>query len=138
MSTPRKATFSQTQTFTWSTGQAFNGAAIVGVVIPTTGGTTETVYPEINYGNVPENYPLPKGFARIPIDDGKLHSNLGLFYNSDITPPNTQYVHYIIDSTNKLVAGPGALFTVSASPITLPTLTLTSPVTTNAVAPVPF
>lgn len=137
MSTPRKAKFSQTQSFTWSTGEAFSGAAIIGVVIPTTGGTAETVYPEINYGDHSENYPLPKNFARVPIHNGRLTDALGLWYNADITPPNTQYVHYIIDSTNRVVAGPGTFFTVSSDPITLPTLTLTSPVTTNAVAPVP-
>jgi len=137
MAVPRRATFSQTQSFTWSTGEAFNGAAIIGLVIPTTSGTAETVYPEVNYGNESENYPLPKNFARVPIHEGKLSSALGLWYNADITPPNTQYVHYLIDSTNRVCTVAGAFFTVNSSPVTLPTLTITSPVTTNAVAPVP-
>jgi hypothetical protein len=138
MSLPRQAKFSQTQEFLWSTGEKFNGAAIIGFVIPTTAGTAETVYPKISFGGSSESYNLPKGFARVAINEGKLSSELGLFYNADVTPPNTQYIHYLIDSTNKIVAGPGTVFSVTSDPITLPTLTLTSPVTTNAVAPVPF
>ena len=137
MPDPLRASFSQTQTFTWSTGQLFEGAALIGIVIPTTAGTAISVYPKISYGGSSESYPLPKNFARVPIVDGKLSSVLGLWYNVDINPPNTQYVHYIMDSTNRVVAGPGTFFTVSATPITLPTLTLTSPVVTAAVAPVP-
>jgi hypothetical protein len=137
MADPRKAKFSQAQSFTWSDDSEFNGSAIIGLVIPTADGTAENVWPRINYGGTDLLFSLPKSFAKIPIQKGKLSSNLGLYYNADITPPNTQYVHYIIDSNNKVIAGPGALFTVSSDPITLPTLTLTAPSTTNAVAPVP-
>ncbi|CAB4142894.1 hypothetical protein UFOVP434_48 [uncultured Caudovirales phage] len=137
MTEPRKAKFSQSQTFTWSNGQSFDGAAIIGLVIPTQSGTAETVWPMVNYGNTDLPFALPKSFARIPIKEGVLSNNLGLFYNDDITPPNTQYVHYIIDANEKVIAGPGTFFTVSTTPITLPTLTLTAPTTTNAVAPVP-
>lgn len=138
MADPLKGLFSQTQSFVWTTGELFEGAAIIGIVIPTTDGTTAGVYPQISYGGSSQSYFLPKGFARVPIVDGKLSSSLGLFYNADINPPNTQYIHYIIDSSNRIVSGPGTLFTVSSTPITLPTLVLTSPVITAAVAPVPF
>jgi hypothetical protein len=137
MADPRKAKFSQDQIFTWSNGALFNGSAIIGLVIPTVSGTADTVWPEINYGNTNLFFSLPKSFAKIPIKEGKLSSDLGLFYNTDITPPNTQYIHYIIDSNNKVISGPGSLFTVSSTPVTLPTLTITVPTTTNAVAPVP-
>lgn len=137
MAVPRKALFSQAQVINWSNGDGFNGAALVALVIPTLSGTAITVWPQVNYGENFDNMPLPKNFAKIPIVEGKLSDTLGLFYNSEITPPNTQYIHYIMDSNNKVVAGPGTLFSVTSSPVTLPTLTLTVPSTTNAVAPVP-
>lgn len=135
--TPRISKFSQTQNFTWSNGDLFNGAAIIALVIPTQDGTSATVWPDANYGDTDILLTLPKSFARVPINDGKLNDTLGLFYNADITPPNTQYVHYITDSNNKVVAGPGALFTASSGFITLPTLTINAPISTGAVIPVP-
>ena len=137
MAQARKALFSQAQTFSWSNGDLFNGAAIIGLVVPTLSGTAATVWPQVNYGETFDNVPLPKSFAKIPITEGKLDSSLGLFYTSEMTPPNIQYIHYIMDSTNKVIAGPGTLFNVTSSPVTLPTLTLTVPSQTNAVAPVP-
>jgi hypothetical protein len=134
--TPRIGKFSQS-VIQWSDGSNFNGAAIIGLTRPTVNGTPQTAWINVNYGDTNENLPLPLSFALIPIKDGKLSDALGLFYNEDITPPNTQYVHYMIDSTYKIIAGPGTLFTVNTPVITLPALALPAPVTQGSIVPVP-
>jgi hypothetical protein len=135
--TPRIGKFDQSQIFQWSDGTNFNGAAIIGLTRPTADGTPQTAWINVNYGDTDENLPLPTSFALIPIQDGKLDDALGLFYNEDITPPNTQYVHYIIDSTMRIIAGPGNLFTVNSATVTLPLLTLNAPLTNGSIIPVP-
>lgn len=135
--TPRVGKFNQSQIFQWSNGVNFNGAAIIALTRPTQDGTAATAWISVNYGDTDENLPLPQSFARIPIQDGKLDDSLGLFYNEDITPPETQYVHYIIDSTLRIIAGPGTLFTVNSESVTLPSLTLPAPVTAGSIVPVP-
>lgn len=137
MAAPRIGTVSPNQVFTWSNNELFQGAAILGIAIPTVSGSPDTVWPQINLGETDQKFNLPKGFAKIPIIDGKASTAIGAFFNEDITPPNTQYVHYIIDSTNKVIAGPGALFSISTSTFSLPALTLTAPTVTGAVLPVP-
>jgi hypothetical protein len=137
MSSPQIGKFDQSATITWSNGAVFNGYIIVGIVIPTQNGMSITVWPQINYGNTAQQLYLPKGFAKVPIVEGKLFSNAGLIYNIDINPPATQYVYYVYDSSNKQIAGPSSFFTVSSPTITLPSLTLVVPTQTGSVAPVP-
>lgn len=129
--TPQIAKFSQDLTVSWSDGRKFNGFAIFGVVVPTNGVT------EWAYITVGENYPPIKVpvWARIPIQDGKFNSSLGLWYTTDMNPPGVTYIGYYYDSTGRQIAGPTANFTVTSGTITptVPTLTAPSGPGTNPV-----
>jgi hypothetical protein len=120
-----------TSTVTWSNGQNFNGWALVGLVMPTSG----TDWSFVARGDMAPGQKLPV-FAMVPIVDGLFNTSLGLYFNADIDPPNSQYVYWFYDSTRRQVAGPSSLFTVTADPLTLPALTLTVP-SAGATLPVP-
>lgn len=133
----RTSKFDQSQVFQWDNGDLFNGGAIIALTVPTVDGLSATAWLSVNLGDVWQKIPLPLNFAFVPIKDGKLSDTLGLFYNEDITPPNTQYIHYIVDATRKLIAGPGIVFTVNSDTTTLPTLVLPEPEIPGSVIPVP-
>jgi hypothetical protein len=133
----RKSKFDQTQIFQWDNGDLFNGGAIIAMTIPTVNGTSATPWLSINLGDTWYKLSLPLNFAFVPIKDGKISDALGLFYNEDITPPNTQYIHYIVDATRKIIAGPGTVFTVNSDITTLPTLVLPEPEIPGSIIPVP-
>ncbi len=122
--TPRIAKFPQT-TISWTTGDTFNGFLLVSLVPATLSGTT---YTEGDYGYVYPSEQLPP-FAIIPIQAGLLNSSLGLYFNEDISPPNTTYIARWYDTTKRLISGPSAAFSVTTDPIstlTIPTLTAPS------------
>lgn len=121
MAAPRIAKFS-TSTLTWSDGAAFNGFALIGLVMPTSG----TDWSFATRGDFVPGQRLPT-FAMIPITNGLFNTSVGLYYNEDIKPQNTQYVLWYYDSTRRQIAGPSTKFTVTADPLTLPSLTLTAP-----------
>ena len=139
MNTPpqRVANFSGTPTITWSNGANFNGFAAIALVPPTVDGSSAQSWPKVTLGNVSPAQQLPPGFAMIPIQNGKLPTQLGLYFNADLNPPNTQYVAYYYDSALVGIAGPSSFFTVTANPVSLPAVVLPSPVTTGAVGPTP-
>lgn len=111
---PRSGKFPQTQ-ITWSDGSIFNGFLLVSLVPPILSAIS---YTEGDFGLTYPTAQLPP-FATIPIQNGQLNSNLGLFYNADISPPNTTYIARWYDTTKRLVSGPGSPFTVDSDPIAL-------------------
>lgn len=132
MSQPRIGKFPGT-TLNWSNGVHFNGFALFALIPPTDGTVS---YPEGDFGLIDPTETLPQ-FAQVPISDGLFNSALGLFYNADISPPNTTYNLSYYDTTGRLIAGPSASFSVTVDPIsTLPTLTLPVP-SAGGTIPVP-
>lgn len=129
---PRVGKFPQTG-INWSDGSAFNGFLLVSLVPPTGSGGT---YTEGNFGLVYPAEQLPP-FAVIPIQQGLLNSSLGLYFNADISPPNTTYIARWYDTTKRLISGPSSAFSVTADPIsTLVIPTLTAP-SAGGTAPTP-
>ena len=122
--TPRRAKFDGEVTVTWDDLSNFNGFLLVGVELPT----------NYSFYTVAGTIPTAKLpiFARIPITNGKFSTSSSLFYNADLTPPNTQYVCWYYDLYNLTpVAGPSTPFQVTSDPITPPVLTLTAPLVSN-------
>ena len=133
MSSPRVGTL--TGTITWSDGTNFNGFGVVGLVLPTSSGVA---WPELSLepGTPRQRLPL---WSTIPIVEGTFNNQVGLWYNADINPPNTQYVIYYYDTSLKQVGIPSSIsdaFTISAAQTTPPTYTLTVPIAGTTV-PVP-
>lgn len=133
MSSPRVGTL--TGSITWSDGTNFNGFGVVGLVLPTSGGTN---WPELSLepGSPRQRLPL---WSTIPIVDGAFNNQVGLWYNADIDPPNTTYVIYYYDTSLKQVGVPSGIadaFTISAAQTTPPVYTLTAPVA-GTVVPTP-
>ena len=124
-STPRVGKFPQTTTVAWSDGTKFTGFAYIGLIDPTYGTSDDATstdwlmfYPQIK---VPDR-------AIIPIVEGKYNNSLGLYYNADLTPPNSTYKMILYDSTKRAVTALSAAFSVTADPIsTLPAPTPTAP-----------
>ena len=118
-------------TFTWSDASNFNGFAVIGIVLPTSGGVN---WPYPSTENSPETrFPI---WSVIPIENGVANQNVGLLYTADLNPPNTKYGWYAYDRAFKQVAGPSATFTVTAATTSLPSLTLTAP-SAGSVVPTP-
>ena len=111
-SNPRIGLFPQVQLL-WTDGMPFNGFVLVGLIPPILDSVT---YTEGDYGLAFPTDPLPQ-FAIIPIINGYLNQSVGLYYNADISPPNTTYNARFYDTTKRLIAGPSPAFTVNSSPI---------------------
>ena len=126
---PRVALFSGAQQFFWSDNTTpFSGFCLIGLILPQ-GGSPTTQWAEVDYGNLYPSIKLPL-FQRIPIVDGALNDSCGLFYNSDVTPPGSQYLAWYYDATGRQIAGPTANFTVTSANstgFTPPLLTLPLP-----------
>jgi hypothetical protein len=132
---PQSATLDQSVTVSWSNGDTFNGFLLVGLVVPSTGGTA---WAELDLGGQAPGERIPL-WTKVPIVSGKFDSTVGILYNSAIAPPNTKYaVWYYDQSTNppRQIAGPSTLFTVTSTPLTPPSLTLTVP-TAGVTPPTP-
>lgn len=119
---------------TWTDGNNFNGYALI-AYIPSTGGAG--TYTEIDYSissSAPEILPQ---FAIVPVIDGVYNPSVGLYFNADLQPPASTYTISFYDTTNRLISGPSAPFSVTADPIsTIPSATLTAP-TSGGTAPTP-
>jgi len=111
---------SPTGTISWSDGTAFNGYALIGLKGMSGGGTT---WPTIALKSG-RTVPI---WAECPILNGQFLDNCGVVYNSELVPPNTQYVAWYYDSNSVLVSTVSAAFTVSTSTFSIPALTLTAP-----------
>ena len=123
---PRIALFDTNIQYKWSDGTLFNGFMLVEMLLPSDG---VTPWAEVDYGNLYPSIKLPL-FQRIPIVDGALNDSCGLFYNSDVTPPGSQYLAWYYDASGRQIAGPTANFTVTSANstgFTPPLLTLPLP-----------
>ena len=132
---PQTATLNQSETITWANGDLFNGFLLLGLVLPNSGGTT---WAEVDLGGQSPAERIPI-FTRVPVVDGKFDNSIGVLYNSSIAPPNTKYAAWYYDTSTyppRKIAGPSTLFTVSSTPLTPPSLTLTTP-TAGTDAPTP-
>ena len=131
---PSTATLNPATTITWSDESLFNGFLLLGLVVPTSGGTA---WAELDLGGETTNERLPI-FTRVAVVDGKFDTTVGILYNSAITPPNSKYAAWYYDTSvpARQINGPSTLFSVSATPLTPPTLTFTVP-TAGVTAPTP-
>jgi len=120
----RTGTINPSTNVLWSDGTTlFTGYYLFELRIPSLGGTAWT---SINVNTNVNGIQVPQ-FAMIPIVNGTPYAGLGLYYNADLTPPTTQYLAYLYDTSKRQVAGPSSTFTVSAATFTPPTLTPTIP-----------
>lgn len=116
-----------TGTISWSDGSLFNGFAVIGLVLPTSGGNP---WPELSIEPNSPQQRIPI-WSTIPISAGAFNTSVGLWYNEDIDPPNTKYAIYYYDSSLEQVGAPSSasdFFTITAATTTPPTYTLTVPI----------
>ena len=126
-STPRVGKFPQDTTITWSDGSLFTGILYVALVPSSYDTVTDDDATNINYQAFYPALHIPWRVG-IPIVDGLFNNSLGLFYNEDLTPPNSRYACRLYDSTLRAVTSMSALFVVDNNPIdTLPSLSPTVP-----------
>lgn len=128
MSSPRIGKFTNHPVIYWDNGMRFNGYACIAIVPPTIPAQGQLQYTV--RGMATPATTLPLTMHLIPIENGVLDPNLGLYYNEDITPPNTRYVLYYADASKQIISGPSAYFTVSTPDILLPPMTIQTPVNT--------
>lgn len=111
---------------TWQDGTAFNGYLAVQITpMETAGGSSWTAFSIGNRANLQR---IPEWVKLSIVEGAYVDDGSGLIYNADITPPGTEYVGYMYDATDKLIAGPTSNFSVTASTFTPPSLTLPNPV----------
>lgn len=125
MSTPRVGKFSQDTTISWSDGSLFTGILYVALVPPEYSEDDDAT--SVDYLTF---YPPQKIADRvgIPVVNGKFNNALGLFYNEDLSPPNSRYACRLYDITKRAVTSMSSLFEVDNNPIdTLPALAPTAP-----------
>jgi len=117
MSAPRKST--ATGTIYWSNGDLFDGWLLIGVVPPQSGGTN---WPTVKPSDMVSPIALPP-FYMIRIKLGTPETNTKVFYTSDITPPNTEYVAWLCDINYQLMTTePSTTFTVTSTTFEPPTI----------------
>jgi len=134
-SIPSYATLSQTASIAWSNGDLFNGFLLIGLVVPTSGGTG---WAELDLGGQSPGERIPL-FTKVSVVNGQFDGTIGVIYNTSISPPNSKYSCWYYDQSvypPKQIAGPSTLFTVTSATLTPPALTLTVP-TAGTVAPTP-
>jgi hypothetical protein len=110
-------------TVQWSDGVNFDGYVKVEVVFPT--GWTNLFKKTSPTGTTPVKLPE---WCVIPIEDGSFLQEVGLYYNSDMTPHNTKYQATYYDKTLTQVGATTATFSVTSDTTTPPIPTLTAPV----------
>lgn len=112
----------------WSNGTNFSGFILIGLVPPT---FLSGQAPQVDFSLIYPTEVIPTN-AIIPINNGMIDQSLGLFYNQDISPPNSEYYALFYDSSKALIGGSNTnYFIVSTNPINnLPIPTLTAPTST--------
>ena len=118
-------------TVQWQSGQNFDGYVWMGLVLPN--GYSQ---PTVVNSYIIQQFPV---FTKVPIVNGAIDNTTGVFWNSDIDPPGTQYVAYYMDNNNALIAptsGTAMPFSIGGSVATLTVPTLPQPVY-SAANPVP-
>lgn len=113
-----------TGTITWSDGTPFDGTVGIGLKHLVDGSSVD--WPSISLGNSANRRPVPR-WTTIAINEGAFDAAAAVFYNADLTPPNSQYVARYADANGKLVSPLTSAFTVSSSTFTIPAVTLTLP-----------
>ena len=113
-------------TVAWDDGSAFDGYVLLTILFPADAVATDwtKLYKKGGTSTTPVRLP---SWSVIPIYAGTYAQELGLFYNSDMTPHNTKYTATYYDKTMKEIAGPTASFTVSAATTTISAPTLPAP-----------
>lgn len=132
MSQPRVGKFDQSVTVSWSDGSTFSGYAYVALIPPSYGASDDATSLEIKQFAPPSQVPnrIP-----IPIRDGKYNGSVGLWYNADLVPPNSQYSMELYDTTKRLVTSASSAFSVTTGTFTPPTLTPTAPTVGSSFPP---
>ena len=70
-------------TVNWSDNTAFEGYAVVGLVLPPTHSYATISYPSrYNQQRIPQ-------WCTVPISNGVFDNTVGLVYNADVSPRNT-------------------------------------------------
>ena len=123
MALPRSGRFSQSVTLVWTSGESFEGYALIVATPPTYSGTN-AAFIAVKGFQPQQRVPF---FARVPIKTGQYHKDSAIFFNEDLVPPNTRYVAYWYDATDRQIFGPSVAFAVTTDPFTPPAPTLTSP-----------
>jgi hypothetical protein len=113
-----------TGTITWSDGTPFDGTVGIGLKHLIDGSSAN--WPSISLGNAANRRPVPR-WTIIAINEGQFDPNASVWYNADLTPPNSQYVARYADANGKLVSNLTSAFTVSTSTFTIPSVILTLP-----------
>lgn len=130
--TPQKATLTSTTTIKWSGGRNFDGYVLLLMSLPTSGGAAWTQVALINQY---QKLRIPTRI-KVPIRDGVYATDTQIWRTDSIVPPNVQYTAFWYDSTDRLIASGGTLFTVAVSSYVLDPPALTDP-TLSVSIPVP-
>lgn len=105
----------------WSNGALFDGFVLLTLTLP-------TGYTQHFLKNSSVALPIPR-YTRVPVVAGGIDTSTGLYYNSDINPPGTQYSATFYDTAGNLIASvSGGNFSISALVTTLTVPVLTVPV----------
>ena len=122
----RSAALTYGPTIDWSTGDHFNGYALLALCPPTSSGTNWPTLGQVA-NNPQTRLPL---WVRVPIINGRYDNAIKIIFNEDIDPPNTRYAAYFYDLSNQRVAPAGTptMFEIDADPYTLTPPTLTAPI----------
>lgn len=110
-------------TVVWQSGQNFNGYVWIGLQLP-------NGYSQPTLVNSYIIQQLPR-YTKVPIVNGVIDTTTGIFWNSDVDPPGTNYEAYFMDNNNVIIApvsGSATPFSIGASVATLTVPTLTMPV----------
>lgn len=129
---PQTAKLDDSVDYAWSDGSTFTGSVRLGIVVPEYGGTTDA--PAVTLAWQMPAFPIPVN-TFFQIMNGKANTQAQAFYNSSLRPPNSQYVAWWYDSNDVLIAGPSDPFTISGSPFSPPSVTLTAPTVGATIPP---
>lgn len=110
-------------TFAWTDGTPFTGFLLFALIPPIIG---DVVVSKFALGGVTPECRIPQ-FTIIPITAGRIGEDGALLYNSDISPPGTEYVAFIYDVSKRLIEGPSTPFTVSTASFNVPTFLMLTP-----------
>jgi len=124
-SNPRVGKFPQTAEITWSDDSLFTGILYVALVPPEYSENDDAT--SVDYQAFYPGQKIPTRVG-IPIVNGLFNNSLGLFYNEDLSPPNSRYACRLYDITGRAVTSMSSLFEVNSDPIdSLPSLSPTAP-----------
>lgn len=133
MAAPAHSKVETAANVTWSDGANFQGYVLFLLALPLFSGSAYTkAYLK---GDNQHQIRIPIRL-KWPITDGVLNSDLRIWRNASITPPNSKWFDIWYDETRNQVASGSGLITISTDPYTLtvPTLTATTATATTPTA----